>query len=61
MLRDKIERKKNQEKDKNPIIKRMSTKFNIKTKKIKCKWMNRKKNNLKKNPNKERPIKKYHN
>jgi hypothetical protein len=43
MLRDKIERKKNQEKDKNPIIKRMSTKFNIKTKKIKCKWMNRKK------------------
>ena len=44
MLRDKIERKKNQEKDKNPIIKRMSTKFNIKTKKIKCKWMNRKKN-----------------
>jgi hypothetical protein len=48
MLRDKIERKKNQEKDKNPIIKRMSTKFNIKTKKIKCKWMNRKKKKSKK-------------
>jgi hypothetical protein len=43
MLRDKIERKKTKKRIKKPIIKRMSTKFNIKTKKIKCKWMNRKK------------------
>jgi uncharacterized protein YlxP (DUF503 family) len=33
MLRDKIERKKTKKMIKKPIIKRMSTKFNIKTKK----------------------------
>jgi len=52
-LRSEIEREKTQEKDKKATIKRMSTIFNIKTKRNKIKWKGVKleeKNNLKKNP-----------
>jgi hypothetical protein len=52
-LRGEIEREKTQEKDKKATIKRMSTIFNIKTKRNKIKWKGVKleeKNNLKKNP-----------